>query len=172
MRYRIQGRQHAQALVEFAVVSPFLLLILFGFLDLGLGEASSLSLNGAVRAGARFAAVSPLAYDPTNPASAGTIQGAVQESALLDTIASSQIAIAYFLPEPSGVVECGTYSTGTDSFVAQPGFTEGNCLVQGVTVVQVSAAIVYDPITPLFKTIDPSGMTLTASSSLTLEQTS
>jgi TadE-like protein len=62
---RIQKGQRSQALIEFALISPVLLLLLFGIIDLGRAVFYYDTINHAVREGARTAvrASSPL---PTN----------------------------------------------------------------------------------------------------------
>ena len=46
-----------QSLVEFALVLPVLLIMIFGIIDFGMGLRSYISLTNATREGARFAAV-------------------------------------------------------------------------------------------------------------------
>lgn len=46
-----------QSLVEFALVLPILLIMIFGIIDFGMGLRSYISLTNATREGARFAAV-------------------------------------------------------------------------------------------------------------------
>ena len=62
---RIQKGQRSQALIEFALISPVLLLLLFGIIDIGRAVFYYDTINHAVREGARTAvrASSPL---PTN----------------------------------------------------------------------------------------------------------
>ena len=52
---------HGQSLVEFAMVLPILLILIFGIIDFGMGLRSYISLTNATREGARFAAVGNLA---------------------------------------------------------------------------------------------------------------
>jgi len=46
-----------QSLVEFALVLPILVILIFGIIDFGMGLRSYISLTNATREGARFAAV-------------------------------------------------------------------------------------------------------------------
>lgn len=62
---RIKRSEEGQALVEFALVAPLLFLILFGIIQFGIAFMNSVALTDAVRAGARKAAVSRSAADPT-----------------------------------------------------------------------------------------------------------
>ena len=63
MKRRIK-RQEGQALVEFAIVIPLLLLIVLGIMQFGILFNNYLTLTDAVRAGARQAAVSRTDVDP------------------------------------------------------------------------------------------------------------
>ncbi len=57
-----RGRtERAQSLVEFALVLPILLIMVFGIIDFGMGIRSYISLTNATREGARFAAVGNIA---------------------------------------------------------------------------------------------------------------
>ena len=51
------GAEDGQALVEFALVLPLLLLVLFGVVEFGLLFSTTLTLNEAARDGARYASV-------------------------------------------------------------------------------------------------------------------
>ena len=62
---RIKRSEEGQAMVEFALVAPLLFLILFGIIQFGIAFMNSVALTDAVRAGARKAAVSRSAADPT-----------------------------------------------------------------------------------------------------------
>src|SRR3990172_5805826 len=55
-RRLLRGRR-GQSLVEFSLVLPVLLIMVFGIIDFGLGLRSYISLTNATREGARFAAV-------------------------------------------------------------------------------------------------------------------
>ena len=56
VRRLLRGRR-GQSLVEFSLVLPILLIMVFGIIDFGLGLRSYISLTNATREGARFAAV-------------------------------------------------------------------------------------------------------------------
>jgi Flp pilus assembly protein TadG len=65
-------------MVEFVLVAPVLLLILFGVIEFGITFKNSLALTDAVRAGARKAAVSR----SLNSCDLGAAQQAVRDSAI------------------------------------------------------------------------------------------
>ena len=55
-----------QSLVEFSLILPILLILVFGIIDFGLGMRSYISLANSVREGARFAAVGNPAGVPSD----------------------------------------------------------------------------------------------------------
>lgn len=61
---RARGEERGQALVEFALVLPLFVTLLFGIIQFGIAFNHYLVLTDAVRAGARTAAVSRTAPDP------------------------------------------------------------------------------------------------------------
>jgi Flp pilus assembly protein TadG len=61
---RIRKSQDGQALVEMAIVTPLLLLLILGIVQFGILFNNYITLTDAVRAGARQAAVSRQAPDP------------------------------------------------------------------------------------------------------------
>ena len=61
MKNLLQKRERGQALVEFALVLPILLVLLCGIVDFGWLYYNQITLNNAAREGARYAAVH---YDP------------------------------------------------------------------------------------------------------------
>lgn len=64
-RGRDRRGEEGQTLVEFVLVAPVLLLILFGIVQFGIAFKNSMVVTDSVRAGARKAAVSRVASDPT-----------------------------------------------------------------------------------------------------------
>ena len=72
---RIGRRQEGQAMVEFALVIPLLLLLIFGIIQFGMLFNNYLALTDAVRVGARQAAVSRTLPDPV-AATTTRLQGA------------------------------------------------------------------------------------------------
>ena len=60
--------ERGQTMVEFAIVLPVMLMVLFAMIQFGITFKNYLSLTDAVRAGARVAAVSRQAPDPVGAA--------------------------------------------------------------------------------------------------------
>ncbi len=78
----LRGRgQSGQGLVEFALVVPVLLLILFGVLDLGRSFHTYISLTNAAREAARYAAVNNTSATSAQAAQEfGSVSGCVNGS--------------------------------------------------------------------------------------------
>jgi Flp pilus assembly protein TadG len=68
--------ESGQALVEFALIAPILLLILFGIVQFGIAYMHSMALTDAVRIGARKASVSRSSADPTSATQAAVLGAA------------------------------------------------------------------------------------------------
>lgn len=66
--HRSIERESGQAMVEFAIVAPILLVVVFGIIQFGITFNHYLTLTDAVRAGSRQGAVSRLAADPSQAA--------------------------------------------------------------------------------------------------------
>jgi hypothetical protein len=76
--YFRQSSRRGQTLVEFAIILPLLLLIIFGVIDLGRAFYTSVVLSNVAREGARFAALN---YSRTD---IGDIKVAIRQAALLE----------------------------------------------------------------------------------------
>jgi Flp pilus assembly protein TadG len=66
----ITKREEGQAMVEFAIILPLLLVLVFGIIQFAITFNNYLALTDAVRAGTRQAAVSRIATDPAGIAEA------------------------------------------------------------------------------------------------------
>ena len=75
-RVRDRRGEKGQTLVEFVLVAPVLLLILFGIVQFGVAFKNSMVVTDAVRAGARKAAVSSTATNPSATAQQAVIAAA------------------------------------------------------------------------------------------------
>lgn len=63
IRQRRKGREKGQALVEFALLVPVFLILLFAIVDFGMGFYSWISVTNAAREGARLGAVQATATE-------------------------------------------------------------------------------------------------------------
>jgi len=91
MNKRIKLRnERGQAMVEFAIVLPVLVLIVFAIIQFGILFNNFVALTDAVRAGARTAAVSRTAADPVGAtiARVQSATGDLDQSKLGITVAS------------------------------------------------------------------------------------
>lgn len=70
------GDEQGQTMVEFAVVLPILVVLLFGIIQFGILFNNYVTLTDAVRAGARAAAVSRQAANPVGNATAAVVASA------------------------------------------------------------------------------------------------
>jgi Flp pilus assembly protein TadG len=75
----LRRSERGAALVEFAIVLPVLLLLVFGIIDLGRLLYTYNNLTSAVREGARLAAVQS---NPTTAAAVSAVQARVQQYAV------------------------------------------------------------------------------------------
>ncbi|HET6616033.1 MAG TPA: TadE family protein [Dehalococcoidia bacterium] len=57
MKRKLTRGEGAQSLVEFALIVPMLLILVFGIIDFGLGLRAYISVSSATREGARYASV-------------------------------------------------------------------------------------------------------------------
>jgi Flp pilus assembly protein TadG len=108
---QIGRRQDGQALVEFAFVTPVLLLLVLGIIQFGILFNNYITLTDAVRAGARQAAVSRTLPDPV-----GVTTTRVRRSAAgLD---ASKLTITVAANDPNGPPGNTDWVQGGDVTVA------------------------------------------------------
>jgi hypothetical protein len=92
-RRRTPG-QESQALIEFALISPLLLLLIFGIIDIGRAVFYFDTLNHAAREGARVA-VRASTITPTN-------------ASVLATVIQQVVGVTVTEPCPQGPISSGT----------------------------------------------------------------
>jgi Flp pilus assembly protein TadG len=152
VRTRRDGERGAAA-VEFALLSPLLLILVFGIIDFGLAMNAQIIIGNAVREGARAAALGA-SYD--------------------DTIAAAQRAesgVVGTVPTPTAT--CKLADSTTDCPVGSTGWATGltnhNPAPSGSTVT-VSITFVYKWITPIQMIPGlSSSLTFTRTSSMKVE---
>jgi Flp pilus assembly protein TadG len=145
---RRRRRSRGQGLVEFALVLPLFLLLVFGIMDLGLAVFSYNSVTNAAREGVRLAIVN-------------------QDSAKVTSKATSQARVA-----GTPTVTVGYYKANDDG---TPDLTT-TCPITGSTYIAVGCLAVvtfsgsYTPITPFIgRVLFKNGVTFTAKSILPVE---
>jgi len=128
------------AMIEFALVMPFLVGLAVGLFDLGFGLWQSMQVRAAAEAGAQYAALHPDPWDAAKIAAVGAaVTGATGASGISATPAPSQVCgctnNGAFTPvgSPTGG-SCG-------SFACSPSGTPG-------LYASVSAQMPYSPLVP------------------------
>jgi Flp pilus assembly protein TadG len=167
--HRRRRGSSGQSILEFALVSIPLLLLLLGMMDFGILFEKQVVLTNGARAGARYASLHPGALSNLNPAPSNTIQGQIQgagnSSGLLND--DAHIAITYY---PAGsTTSCGTYSAATNSIAYSGAYTQDTCLAVGGSV-KVQVMSTYPLITPLISSLFPSGVRTTAIAAFLIQQ--
>jgi TadE-like protein len=105
---RIVAPRRGQALVEFALALPVLLVIFMGLFDFGRAVFAYNSVSNAAREGARVAIVDQTVVGGVP---AGATEAANQATALgLDPADVTQVQVSYLMPDLSGA--CPTRSLG------------------------------------------------------------
>jgi Flp pilus assembly protein TadG len=98
---RTKTEERGQTMVEFAIVLPLLLLVLFAILQFGVVFKDYIALTDAVRVGARKASVSREVPDPV-----GTSKAAVVTAGVNLNLSTNDVQLTY----PSGA----PWSPGSD----------------------------------------------------------
>jgi Flp pilus assembly protein TadG len=147
-----RARSRGQALVEFALVSTVMLVIVLGIVDFGYLFASRGGMYGAGRGAARFAATHPTAWTASANPAATTIEGNLNLAAVPAKVPNddAHITITYLVPGAAAATACGSWSATAGAFQAQPGYSQATCAAPG-HLVQVTAVFVYAFITPLLR---------------------
>jgi Flp pilus assembly protein TadG len=106
---RLHRDERGQSMVEFALVLPVLLLVLFAIVQFGVVFNRYVALTDAVRAGARKAAVSRQATDPV-----GTVKQAVIDAGGDITIDPARIQVTSDWQPGDDVTVEATYDASLD----------------------------------------------------------
>jgi Flp pilus assembly protein TadG len=164
------GQQGGQAVVELALASVVLLLLLMGIVDFGLLFSDRLAMSNAARGGARWASKHPTSWSSASSPDSNTIEGQVQAAGGVVSVPNddSHLAIAYYDVTGGTPVLCGTYSATSSSFVAATGYTQSTCVIPG-TMVQVTITYTYPLLTPVLASLYPGGVTVSASAAFVEE---
>lgn len=145
MRHLTRRRDKGQALVEFAFVFPVIVLLAFGFIDVGRAVFSFNTLTNAARQGARVAAVNQLdpangpypcdetrpVEDPNNPF--WTFRGCAMTAGSTLGLQASSVVIQYVTP-PTTTVSCSP-------------------VVRVGCIAKVTVSYTFRPITPIAGTV-------------------
>ncbi|MGH7903869.1 MAG: TadE/TadG family type IV pilus assembly protein [Candidatus Dormibacteraceae bacterium] len=164
--------ERGQALVELAISSLFLLLLVMGIVDFGFLYSDRLAISNAAREGARYASLNPTFWSNAATPDSNTIQGEIRlAGGTLDIVNNdSHISIAYYdASSGSSAVYCGAYRASTGSFVAAPGYTKTQCTSPG-NIVQVSVNTTYPLLTPLLSGLFSGGVNVAATAAFVEHQ--
>jgi Flp pilus assembly protein TadG len=130
-----------QALMEFAIASGVLALMLGGTIEFGFMLGHKVDLDNAARAGARYAADNSLnnpgIWSTATPAPTTSIEGQVQNSGGTADVPNddNHISIAYYDPTSGTNILCGQYHASSNAMVYVNGYTATTCLARGNLVV-------------------------------------
>lgn len=115
LRRRDRCRSHGQALVEFALVFPLFILLLFGLIDLGRLAYINNAISEAAREGARW----------------GTVQGRSVSAADRTNVAAKTRSLMAAVPNPTVTVTCQDIH----------GVTRSTCTKDNILVVRVDTTV-------------------------------
>ncbi len=165
---RLRGRHgRGQTLVEFALVLPIFLLMLFGLIDMGRYVYLNSTLSQAAREGARVAAVEASWTGSTNT-TCGAVAGPVCP-ATVAALRSDILTGANRMMAPFGSIAAADLYTSCDNATAPTPVTTQTCSYRSPStgVVSVRVVAVFRPITPLISSLFPS-ITTQASASMVI----
>lgn len=158
-RCRTREERGASA-VEFALVLPILLLLVFGIITWGLIFAAQISLNSAARDAARAAVVQPLNGTGLACADIATL---ARSSA--GTIGLDRDKIEVTVTSPNGIDEC---TLAVDDTIASGSTTTPMCLGSAMGSGQLVVALSYEADSPV-PLVPPSTIDLTANGNFQCE---
>jgi hypothetical protein len=140
-RRAARNGERGQALVEFALILPILLILLLGILDFGRAVAAYNSVSNGARSGARVAIVNQ-------------DLDAIRDAVEAEAFGLSDVDVA-FEENAEGVPDCPV--------------TSGPCCPQLGCVIQVTVSTEYVPATPIFSQLVGS-ITVSSDSRLPIER--
>lgn len=142
-----KGRRSGQSLVEFALVLPIFLLLLFGLIDMGRYVYLNSTLSQAAREAARVAAVEA-SWMGSPDASCGTSGGPVCPADLA-SLRADMLAGANRMMAPFGSIAAADLYTSCAAVAPVPVTTQ-TCASSGInSTVSVRVVLVFRPITPV-----------------------
>lgn len=166
---RRRKSQKAQALVEFALISIPLALLLIGSIEFGLLYGHKIELANGARAGARWAALHPTAWAPNLPAvqPSNTIRGQVLGAGGTSTLTAddAHVGIAYYTVSGAVTTLCGRVVGGAWSI--QNAIPQATCLTDG-SLVTVTVTNSYPLLTSLFSSLYGPNVSLSAASTMVI----
>lgn len=172
---KLTGRK-GQALVEFALIFPILLVLVGLTVNGAFALETSNALANSTRIAARYATINPAAWsNATNPPS-NTIEGQLmQNKGVVSNLTPQDISIVYYDMAVSPAVECGYYNAQTGAYTVPDGYTgpentQGSCVVAN-NEVQVGVNTTYNLLTGPFASGFPLTMPISGSTTMLIEVT-
>ena len=165
-RRRRARRGRGQTLVEFALVLPVFLLLVFGLIDMGRFVYLSSTLSQAAREGARVAAVEASWTGSTDP-TCGAVAGPVCPSTVA-ALRTDVLSGANRMMAPFGAITSADLYTSCDQTTAPTPVTTQTCTYRNSAgLASVRVVVVFRPITPVISSLFPS-FTTQASASMVI----
>ena len=166
MHPRLTGRPRrgaGQALVEFALVSMLLVLLLGGVVEFGFLFDHKLELANGARAGARWGAGHSSGWSAAASPASNTIEGQALNAGGTAGIANddSHILVEYLAVTGSTTTVCGHYSAASAAFVAGTGYTQATCVTPG-SLVRVTLTNSYSLVTGILGSLLGTRVSLSA----------
>jgi len=147
IRSRTRRISRGQSLVEFALVLPIFMLLLFGLIDMGRYVYLNSTLSQAAREAARVAAVEAYWVGSSDP-SCGTFGGPVCP-ANLGALRADMLAGANRMMAPFGSIALADLYTNCATMAATPVTTQ-TCVDNAINrFVSVRVVLTFRPITPV-----------------------
>ncbi len=137
-------------MVEFALVSVVLMLLLGSVVEFGFLFGHKLELANGAREGARWASNHSTAWSAAAAPPSNTIEGQVLAAGGTGALPNndSHLAIDYLAVSGSIQTTCGHYGAAGAAFVAQAGYTQASCVTPG-SLVRVTLTNTYSLVTGL-----------------------
>lgn len=148
---RLRRPHRGQALVEFALVSVVLFLLLGAVIEFGFLFSHKLELTNAARSGARWASLhSSTAWSSNANPDSSTIEGQVRAAGGTATLPNdnNHIYIEYFKVNGAVQTLCGYYDQALPGFHPVGAYVVGTCVIPG-NLVRVTLTNSYTLVTGL-----------------------
>jgi Flp pilus assembly protein TadG len=137
-------------MVEFALVSVILALLLGAVIEFGILFSHKLELTNAARSGARWASLHSTSWSANASPDSNTIEGQVLAAGGTSLLANddSHVTIEYFNVSGASQTLCGHYTASPPGFIAAGGYTQATCVIPG-NLVRVTLSNTYPLLTGL-----------------------
>jgi Flp pilus assembly protein TadG len=162
MMRRLLRRRRGQALTEMALITPLLVFILLGIVDLGRAYYQYTVMTNAVREGARYVAANWSntgggAATNSNAASApfNTVQGRMQyvgnTAGMTFVNDAAHMAVMYYDGSSAGLTQCAHWNPATNAIIQDGGYP----VTQPHTgdIVRVRLGYTFTPIVPILSQV-------------------